>query len=238
MLSFVKNILLKSSYMRKISPIILAFNFCVSATDYANDGASFAQKMPRKESSENDIKYAKEISQQKPSFQDVEVAKQVDDQQKTHLEDLQNITKELEFVTGTLPAIGKGCKDCGSAVQNIPNKKSDMAIADRVSENGILVFVSFSMPKAALIELSDQSQKYGATLVLRGIHEDSFLKMKDKIMEISPKGLHLDIHPDLFKQYGIKRVPTFVLVKNGAEVNRLSGNVTLEFAHQKLLEEQ
>ena len=147
--------------------------------------------------------------------------------------DIEEIAKDLEFITGNLSNIGEGkaCKDCGSTIQNIKNKEADI-------NNGIIVFVSFSMPKASLIELSDQSQKYGATLVLRGIHEDSFLKTKDKIMEINPQGLHLDIHPDLFKQYEIQRVPTFVLVKNGKEVNRLSGNVTLEFAHQKLTGEQ
>jgi type-F conjugative transfer system pilin assembly protein TrbC len=94
------------------------------------------------------------------------------------------------------------------------------------------------MPKASLIELSEQSQKYNATLVLRGIHEDSFLKTKDKILKINPNGLLLDINPELFKQYDIQRVPTFVLVKNGKEINRLAGNVTLEFAHKKLMEQQ
>ena len=44
----------------------------------------------------------------------------------------------------------------------------------------------------------------------------------------------MDIDPQLFKQFKIERVPTFVLLKDGKEVNRLVGNVTLEFAHQKL----
>ena len=184
------------SYMRKISAIILVCNFCVSATDSANDGVKFAQEM----------------------------------QQKLDLEELYKVAKDLEFLTGKLPAIEDGCKNCGSDVLNIQNKEASV-------DDGILVFVSFSMPKASLIELSDQAEKYNTTLVLRGIHEDSFAKTKDKILEINPKGLHLDIHPDLFKQYDIKRVPTFVLVKNGREVSRLSGNVTLEFAEKKLKEE-
>jgi conjugal transfer pilus assembly protein TrbC len=160
-----------------------------------------------------------------------EFAIQMVERQKLKLEELHKIAKELEFVTDKLPAVGEGCNDCGSQIQNIPNKESDI-------ENGIIVFVSFSMPKASLIELSDQSQKHGAILVLRGICQDSFMATKDKILEINPKGLQLDINPELFKKYDIKRVPTFVLVKNGKEVNRLSGNVTLEFAHQKLLEKQ
>ncbi|MDR2781498.1 MAG: type-F conjugative transfer system pilin assembly protein TrbC [Holosporaceae bacterium] len=159
--------------------------------------------------------------------EDVKFAKQ----QRLNLEKVYNMAKELEFITGELPATEDGCKDCGSGIQNIPNKEATL-------ENGIIVFVSFSMPKASLMELGDQSQKYNATLVLRGIHEDSFLKTKNKILEINPKGLQLQIHPDLFRQYNIKKVPTFVLIKNGVEINRLSGNVTLEFAHSKLLEGQ
>lgn len=208
-------------------PLILITS--VSAIDSSNDAAT--QKMLQEAAYENDMKYAKEISQQEPFSESIEFAKHINEQQKHKVSDLQNIAKDLEFVTGKLPVIGGGCKDCESKIQNIPNKETDI-------ENGIIVFVSFSMPKAALIELSDQSQKYGATLVLRGIHEDSFVATKDKILEINPKGLQLDIHPDLFKQYDIKRVPTFVLVKNGKEVSRLSGNVTLEFAHSKLMEVQ
>lgn len=160
---------------------------------------------------------------------DVEYAKNINEHQRLDLEKLHRTAKELEFLTGTLPKIGDGCKDCDSKIQNLQN--SDI-------ENGILVFVSFSMPKTSLVELNEQAQKYNATLVLRGIHKDSFLATKDKILEINPNGLRLDINPELFKQYNIERVPTFVFVKNGTEIGRLSGNVTLEFAASKLQEER
>ena len=103
-------------------------------------------------------------------------------------------------------------------------------------QNGILVFVSFSMPKAALIELSTSAEKYGAVLVLRGIYKDSFIATKDKILEINKDGLRLNIDPQLFKQYNVISVPTFVKVENGQEIARLAGNVSLEFAAQKLQE--
>lgn len=209
--------------------------------------------------------FAKEFSSQTISSQNKEFAEKSEkefqkmqeplakiDQQKLNLEDVyktageRRLRKELEFVTGKLPDIGEGegCKDCSASIliqpQDIAEKENRHPSGGTpVTESSVtLVFVSFSMPKAALIELNDQSQKYGATLVLRGIHEDSFVATKDKILEINPKGLQLDIHPDLFKQYDIKRVPTFVLVKNGKEVSRRSGNVTLEFAHSKLMEVQ
>ena len=98
-----------------------------------------------------------------------------------------------------------------------------------------LIFISFSMPKASIVELNNQAQKYNARLVIRGIYKDSFIRTKDKILEIEPKGLVIDIDPQLFKQYQIKRVPTFILLKDGKEIKRLSGNVTLEFARKKLI---
>jgi conjugal transfer pilus assembly protein TrbC len=210
MLSPVKNLLLIAFFM---------LNF-----------QAFADELPSVQMSKTDIEFAEKSEQ---DFQKVQQSVAQIDQPKLNLEDVYKTANELEFLSGKLPQTGEGegCKDCGAQIHNVSSKEADI-------QNGILVFISFSMPKASLVELSEQSQKYNATLVLRGIHEDSFLKTKDKILEINPKGLQLDIHPDLFKQYSIKRVPTFVLVKNGKEVNRLSGNVTLEFASSKLREEQ
>ena len=144
------------------------------------------------------------------------------------LAEFSNFAKSAEIVMDKSPAKGKGCKDCGAKVQNFEEIRTD-------DKNGILVFISFSMPKAALIELNNQAAKYKARLIMRGIYQNSFIKMKTKILEIEPKGLAIDIDPQLFKQYKIERVPTFVLLKDGKEINRLSGNVTLEFAHEKLV---
>lgn len=146
------------------------------------------------------------------------VAKQLD------VEELQKLSKNLEVVTRSLHTSGKSCNSCVEKVRD--NSERD---------NGILIFISFSMPKASIIELNNQAQKYNARLVIRGIYKDSFIRTKDKILEIEPKGLVIDIDPQLFKQYQIKRVPTFILLKDGKEIKRLSGNVTLEFAHKKLI---
>ena len=147
---------------------------------------------------------------------------------KTDLEKFQASFNDIEFIFKSLPSSGKGCAGCGKQIQN---SKIDENI-----ENGILVFISFSMPKESLIELYNEAGKYKATLVIRGIHQNSFTKTKDKILNISPKGLALNIDPELFRKYGIQRVPTFVLIRNGKEIRRLSGNVPLEFAAKKLNE--
>jgi type-F conjugative transfer system pilin assembly protein TrbC len=133
---------------------------------------------------------------------------------------------ELIKQIGKIP---EGCKNCQSGIMNIP-KESD-------SDNGILVFVSFSMPDIALKQLCKSAEKYNATVLIRGLHEGSFVKTKDKILEIDKNGLTLQIHPELFQKYEIKRIPAFILLKDGNEVNRLSGNVDLEFAYRKLEEQ-
>lgn len=156
-------------------------------------------------------------------------AKQLAEQQKIDANKLEKIANELSFISGKLPKTGGGCEKCQSQVTNVSFKEPNM-------ENGIIVFVSFSMPKLSLIELSDQSEKYGATLILRGIYRNSFTKTKDKILEINKNGLRLNVDPQLFRQYNIEKVPTFVLLKNGREIARLSGNVSLEFARNKLNE--
>lgn len=111
-------------------------------------------------------------------------------------------------------------------------KKIDAEMGEKKEE--ILVFVSFSMPDIALKELSREARKYNAKLVIRGIYKDSFKKTAEKILEIEEKGMSLEIDPKLFKRYGIRKVPTFVLVEGGEEVARLSGNVTLEYAKTEL----
>jgi type-F conjugative transfer system pilin assembly protein TrbC len=120
---------------------------------------------------------------------------------------------------------GKGCRDCGGAIQNTASKDSD-------SENGILVFVSFSMPHAALKILSDQAEKHNAKLILRGVVDGSFRKTGEVLRQI-PINCEMLVHPELFGKYGIKKVPTFVKVKNGEEIDRLSGNVDLDFVLEK-----
>jgi type-F conjugative transfer system pilin assembly protein TrbC len=123
----------------------------------------------------------------------------------------------------------KNCKNgCGSKILNIDEKSA---------ENGLLVFVSFSMPAIALKQLNKFATKYDATIVIRGLYEGSFVKTKNKILEIDKNGLTLQIHPELFQKYDVKRVPTFILVKDGKEISRLSGNVDPKFALQKLEEQ-
>jgi len=176
--------------------------------DYYQQGIEFAQKM-----------FSKSKVDLEKTFTDVK--------------DLESKINEVEMLLSETGE-GSSCKNCTSASRSTITNKSNWKTDTR---NGIIVFISFSMPDIVIKELCEKADKYGATVVLRGLHEDSFLKTKDKILEICPNGLSLLIHPDLFKQYSISRVPTFVKVKEDQEIARLSGNVTLDFAISKLEEQ-
>jgi len=114
------------------------------------------------------------------------------------------------------------------------------SLKERGSQNlvplkaGILVFVSFSMPEASLKSLAQEAQNHRATLVMRGLYQDSIVKTASKLHEL---GIAVDIHPELFESHHVTSVPTFVRLENGEAIYSLKGNVTLDFA-AKTFEEQ
>ena len=175
----------------------------------SEEGEAFALEMLNKHPSEEGKAFAAEMMNQIDS------------------KELQKMERDLEVLANQLAKEGNNCKHCSSQIENIEIKNPN---------NGILVFVSFSMPKTSLIELNKQAQKYNATLIMKGIYKNSFSEMKKKILEIEPNGLNINIDPKAFEQYNIKQVPTFVLVKKNKEINRLSGNVSLAYADEKLSE--
>lgn len=191
----------------------------------SEEGKAFAQEMLKKQPSEEDKKFAKGMWNKQPSEEGKVFAKKMVNQMNS--EKFREIAKNVEFLTKKLPESGKGCKKCSSQIENIEIKNP---------KDGILIFVSFSMPKASLMELNNQAQKYNAILVMRGIYKNSFRGMRKKILEISPDGLSINIDPKAFEKYDVKQVPTFVLVEDDKEINRLSGNVSLRYAYEKLSE--
>jgi conjugal transfer pilus assembly protein TrbC len=101
------------------------------------------------------------------------------------------------------------------------------------TQERILVFVSFSMPEESLRELTEAAEAANAVLIIRGLIQDSFKITAERIKDYAQG---MELNPDLFEQYSIQHVPTFVRIKDGHEQARLSGNVTLKFAKAKLEE--
>ena len=98
----------------------------------------------------------------------------------------------------------------------------------------VFVFVSSSIKKKHLIELSRQAKKHDGTLVLRGFINDSLLETAvffKEIVEKSDSGVVID--PELFKEYGILKVPSFVVAQRDV-YDKLSGNVSLDYAISKI----
>ncbi len=100
----------------------------------------------------------------------------------------------------------------------------------------LYVFISFSMPEAALKALLQDAPKHQAILVLNGLIEDSFVKTANKLKDLGEQSGEIQIHPELFERYQIKNVPTFLLLKDEEEVARLQGNVSLDYGLSKLHE--
>ena len=102
----------------------------------------------------------------------------------------------------------------------------------------IYVFISFSMPKESIESLLKEATKHNAVLVLRGLKNNSFKEtakiIKDFYDKENAESAGFEINPELFEQHAINHVPVFL---NTTNQNRLSGNVTLSFAVQKLKEE-
>ena len=122
---------------------------------------------------------------------------------------------------------------------------SQPPIGFQTSQDQLLVFVTFSMPEAALKALVQQAQSAGATLVLRGLKEGSLLKTVAHAQQIM--GTHrvaLQVDPQAFDRYAVRQAPTFVLVQAGATTQpcstgvciapgayvRVAGDVSLDYA--------
>lgn len=109
------------------------------------------------------------------------------------------------------------------------------------------VFVSFSVGEKALLKLAEEAKAYGATLVLRGFKEGSYVKTAralQKTIEKTGQGFLID--PELFTLFDITSVPTVILSKpfpleSTERVqtplhDRLQGHVSLRYALDLFLE--
>jgi len=109
--------------------------------------------------------------------------------------------------------------------------KPNLARLEQETERKFLIFVSFSMPKSALQALYADAKNHQAVLVLRGLKDGSFKATAEylKALEIS-----VQIDPESFKKYQINRVPTIVALRDN-EFDSISGNISFQYAKQKLL---
>ena len=120
----------------------------------------------------------------------------------------------------------------------------------------LYVFVSFSMPDITLKRLVIQAARIDASLILRGLVDDSMGKTKDKItrlMEADEFGQTnikggFAIDPTLFQRFDITQVPAFVLTTipvarcnntgcPSTDHVRLYGDATIEYVLETMVRE-
>lgn len=107
----------------------------------------------------------------------------------------------------------------------------------------LLVLVSLSLPKATLQRIVEQAERAGATLVFRGLKDDSLTRMGEMIRSlIGERQVSAVIHPPAFQQFSVTRVPTVVLAKQEAgrvladgcsqadSFVKVSGDVSIDYA--------
>lgn len=80
----------------------------------------------------------------------------------------------------------------------------------------LMVFISLSMPREVIVELSKQAKQHGAMMMLRGFAGDSMAKTEEIAKALNVGGAVWQINPDAFKVFKIKAVPAIVLAAAGA----------------------
>jgi type-F conjugative transfer system pilin assembly protein TrbC len=104
-----------------------------------------------------------------------------------------------------------------------------------LTETSLYVFVSFSMPDDSWLSLSHEVDKVRGIFVLRGLPDDSFKKLAEKLYVLRKQGFNasVQVDPQLFQRFKIAKVPTFITIDEQGS-DQLSGNVTLAFALEKM----
>lgn len=118
------------------------------------------------------------------------------------------------------------------------------ATAKSADTPGLMVFVSFSMPKEALERIVLQSEKSGAVLVLRGLKGNSLTRMGEELASlVGKRNVTAIIHPPAFKQFKVTQIPALVLARpsqatkigedecaSPASFIKIDGDVTQDYA--------
>jgi type-F conjugative transfer system pilin assembly protein TrbC len=102
-------------------------------------------------------------------------------------------------------------KDLAKDAFNTDIRKEIAKDATKKTGSDLIVFVSFSMPDDLLASYSAQAKEAGATLVLRGMVEQSVNKTQLRAIPLNKPLASWDINPGLFRKFNIRHVPAIVL---------------------------
>jgi len=89
------------------------------------------------------------------------------------------------------------------------------------------IFVTLAMPEASLKLLAAQAAQTQATLVMRGLKDDSMKATLASVQRIIGElAVDWQVDPTAFTRFAITRAPTFVLIPQSASVNEPRGCTT------------
>jgi len=96
------------------------------------------------------------------------------------------------------------------------------------SKQKLLFFTSFSVPLESWKEHSLFLEKVGGCFVLKGLPQNSFQLLSQKLSELRQAGVRAQIliDPESFEKYTVQSIPT-VILDTGENFDKLSGNLKL-----------
>jgi conjugal transfer pilus assembly protein TrbC len=122
-------------------------------------------------------------------------------------------------------------------------RKSHTAYSIKKTASSILIFVSFSMPKQSLETYLRDAKKINASVVIRGLIDNSFQKTAQRMAElIRDSDGGVELNPIWFKRFGIEKVPAIVAVAEGSrcfskntcdkknDFDVITGDISLSYA--------
>lgn len=105
---------------------------------------------------------------------------------------------------------------------------SPLSLRAKSGEAPIVIFISFSMPSQSIKTILYDAEKIEAAVVIRGLIDRSFQKTINQIYGITQNNhVSLQIDPEIFKQYGIKKAPA-LLIRAGDDYQILYGDVAID----------
>lgn len=121
------------------------------------------------------------------------------------------------------PAVEQKCST-RNLPQNIPS----------ISQEKLFVFMSFSVPIESWKHYSEKLQKSQGAFVLKGLPNNSFDLLVQKLVSLREAGVNAPIllDPVAFETYKISSVPTILLEDHG-RIDQIIGNIPLQIALEK-----
>lgn len=138
--------------------------------------------------------------------------------------EMKQAKRALDQASRQAPLLQQRMPDVGSPMPTV--KADPSAIASRYANVGkqsapatLLVMVSYSMPSEAIARLASSASQVGATLVLRGMVDNSMEKTASLSADFIKRypNLQVQIDPTVFRRFEVTQVPTFVLTRGTGE---------------------